>query len=81
LAVLTSSGEAPFSEGVSLFSLVSGVVAGYLRDGEAEVRRAEGGDGRLVIEVQINLDGRAGGEPTWSRGHVYFDRRREYGRH
>lgn len=76
---LASSSEAPSSEGVSLFDLASGVVAGYLRDGRSEITRAEGGSGRLVIEVVLNLDEQAGA-PTWSRGHVFFERRREYRR-
>jgi hypothetical protein len=68
---------APRAEGaaVSLSDVISGIAAGFLRDGEAEVNRGRGASGSVDIRITVRLED---GRPVWSRGSVAFERQRFY---
>ena len=55
-----------------LDSLVTGIVAGYLRDLHLD---AAGKSGRIKVEVEVCL---SDGEVPWSTGAVTFIERRNY---
>lgn len=55
-----------------LDALVTGIVAGYLRDLNLD---ASGKSGRIKVEVEVCL---SNGEVPWSTGTVYFEERRNY---
>jgi hypothetical protein len=61
--------------GPSLPDVVAGITAGVVAEGKREIERATGGEGRITIQLVINIQD---GEPTWSRGFCSFERRRTY---